>query len=185
MRRWIPILSLIAGCLGGGSGEITSFDPGTVVGALSENDFGRLCAQIDAWNDRQFGSAAFRRQQCEIEVVVAARSGHQVLTKSECQAWASSCEVGGKERPTIPRRCLRGRPGCAATVGEVEQCLADLAYNMYGLLLTAPMCDDPCRDVNPLTVDAASCATVRATCPELDLTRPHFEHLAHVPRCGS
>jgi hypothetical protein len=34
---------------------------------------------------------------------------------------------------------------CQATADDLEQCLTDLHYNLYGVFLTAPMCDDICR----------------------------------------
>jgi hypothetical protein len=82
-------------------------------------------------------------------------------------------------------QCQRGSGPCPLKVGELEQCLSDLAYNMLGLFLTAPMCDDICRNADPLTLDAASCANVRAACPGFLFTRPSFGWLQSASRCGS
>lgn len=190
-RRWpLAALGLLlclggATCWGGGSGKITTLDDRTVVGDLSDGDFRILCTQIDGWNDAQFGSAEFRRQHCEIDVAVESRNLGQPPVRAACQAQAAACQAARRGQPSFERRCARGPARCALTVGELERCLFDLSYNMYFLLLTAPMCDDICRTVDPLSVDAASCATVRATCPDLAFTRPRFPALEEaVAPCG-
>jgi hypothetical protein len=61
--------------------------------------------------------------------------------------------------------CHRGESRCPATVDDLEQCLTDLHYNLYGVFLTAPMCDDICRTFDPSALDAASCRRFRASCP--------------------
>lgn len=175
------------GCWGGGegTGRVSALDGKTVVGSLDERGLQALCAEIDHWNEANFGSAAFRRNQCEIRAAVALRNGQPFTgdAQAACRASATSCEVMGRDQPSIMPRCQRWTGPCPLTVAELEQCLTDLAYNLFGLLVSAPACDDICADVHPLTLDAASCANVRAGCLGFAFTRPDFQDLEQVPPC--
>jgi len=184
MRRALVAVAVL-GCWGGGSQRISSLGGDTRLETLSDAQLASLCGEIDGWSTRQYGSAAFRRDVCEVQAAVDLRlmdlpaGGRQ----SECRAAATACEPVGPRQFGVATRCQRWTGACPLTVNELEQCLTDLAYNMYGFFLSAPMCDDICREVDPLSLDAASCATVRATCPGFMFTRPQFPGLERTPSC--
>jgi hypothetical protein len=176
----------VAACWGGGSGRVSSFDSETVVGDLGEDDFRKLCSEIDRWSEGQFGSAEFKREQCEIDaalVIRSTREGQAQLLAPECRQAARSCEEATRGMSNLTLRCARGPERCAKTIEDLERCLTDRAYNLYGVFLTAPMCDDICRTFDPFTLDAASCAEFAAACPGyLFTSRPSFPLLeAGVP----
>jgi hypothetical protein len=175
----------LAGCWGGGGGvPITARDEKTVVGTLDEASLLGLCSDIDRWSTTQYGSKDFSHYACEVNAAAALRTmvGLPPDLRVPCRARASACEASGGSGRVSPR-CGRWTGSCSATIGQVEQCLTDLSYNMYLLFTTAPMCDGVCRDVDPLTVDASSCAIVRAACPGFVFTRPDFTDLLALPPC--
>jgi len=187
VRRLAPLALALASCWGGGEGggRVSALDGKTVVGGLDDRGLVSLCNEIDLWSQRQYGSAAFKRNQCEIKTAVALRTllPAPAGARDACRTQATACEGAVRGQPSFTPVCQRWTGPCPLTVAELEQCLTDLAYNMYGLFLTAPMCDDICRDVNPLTLDAASCATVRASCLGFGFTRPSFPELERAPAC--
>jgi hypothetical protein len=172
---------LLASCWGGGSGRVTSFDPATVVGDLSDGDFHRLCAQIDGWSERQFSSPEFKRQQCEIDAALEIRVTREGLAQdfaTECRQTAQACAAATRDSSNLTPRCERGPARCPKTIEDLERCLTDRGYNLYGVFLSAPMCDDICRSFDPTTLDATSCAELTAACPGYAFTsRPAFPRL--------
>jgi hypothetical protein len=180
----------VAACWNGGSGRVSSFDPGAVVGDLGDADFHRLCREIDQWSVGRFGSAEFKRQQCEIDSALRIRLSREGLAQDfvlECRQSAQACAESTRAMSNLVFECGRGPARCAKTVEDLERCLTDRAYNLYGVFLTAPMCDDICRTFDPYTLDAMSCAEWRAACPGyLFTSRPSFPLLEEgVPgNCG-
>jgi hypothetical protein len=177
-------------CWGGGDGEVTSFGRDVVIGDLGEADFARLCREVDDWSDRSYGSAEFKREQCQIDAALEirlTRSGSASDFVEQCQQDAQACYDARKGASNVTHRCQRGPARCARTVEALELCLTDRSYNLFGLFLSAPMCDDICRRFDRLTLDAASCVQFENDCPGwLFTSRPAFPLLeAGVPPCGS
>jgi hypothetical protein len=177
-------------CWGGGSGEVTSFDRDTVLGDLGDADFQKLCHEVDAWSDKSYGNAEFKSEQCQIDAALAIRrteSGNASDFAEQCQRDAEACYQARKKESNLTHRCARGPARCDRTVEALERCLTDRGYNLYGLFLTAPMCDDICRPFDRLTLDAASCAQFEHDCPGwLFTSRPPFPMLeAGAPPCSA
>jgi hypothetical protein len=176
----------VVACCSGGSGRVSSFDQDTVVGDLGEADFRKLCAEIDHWSEGQFGSPEFKREQCEIDAALGIRLTREGLAQNfaaECRQTAQACFEVARGMSNLTPRCARGPARCPKTIEDLERCLTDRAYNLYGVFLTAPMCDDICRTFDPFTLEAASCAAFMAACPGYQFTsRPSFPLLeAGVP----
>jgi len=159
----------LASCWKGGSGDqITSLDSHLVIGDLPENQFERLCVDVDHWCAGAFGSDEFKRWQCEIDAALTIRTTRSGAVKDfipQCKHDAMTCFEARRALTNLMPRCHRSEIHCEATVNDLEQCLTDLHYNLYGLFLTAPMCDDICRTFDPSTLDAFSCRVFRASCP--------------------
>jgi len=174
----IAVSLAVAGCWGGGSGRVSSLAPEVVVGDLGEGDFQKLCGEIDRWSEGQYGSSEFKRWQCEIDAALSIRLTREGPAQSfagECRQASLACQQARQGKSNLVLRCVRGPERCAKTVRDLEQCLTDRAYNLYGLFLTAPMCDDICRPFDPRTLDATSCAAFAIACPGyLFTSRPTF-----------
>jgi hypothetical protein len=169
---------------------VTSFDRGAVVGDLSDGDFHKLCQQIDGWSEGSYGSAEFKRQQCEIESALSVRltrAGYAADYTAQCRQDAQACSDATRGKSNLTLRCVRGPERCARTVEDLELCLTDRSYNLYSLFLTAPMCDDICRVFDRLSLDATSCVAFEKACPGwLFTSRPAFPLLEQgVPLCGA
>jgi hypothetical protein len=171
-------LVALAGCWSGGNGRVSSFAPEVVVGDLSDDDFHRLCGEIDRWSERQFSSREFKREQCEIDAALSIRLTREGPAQSfagECRQASQACQQAALGKSNLVLRCARGPDRCPKTIRDLEQCLTDRAYNLYGLFLTAPMCDDICRPFDPRTLDATSCVAFAIACPGYLFTgRPSF-----------
>ena len=168
-RLSLALAALAAfGCWKGGNQEISSLDGHLVIGDLDEARFEQLCAEVDHWSAGAFGSDEFKRWQCEIDAALTIRmtqSGAVADFVDQCKHDAMTCFEARRMLTNLMPRCHRGEVRCQATVGDLEQCLTDLHYNLYGVFLTAPMCDDICRSFDPRTLGAASCRAFRAACP--------------------
>jgi hypothetical protein len=173
--RSLATTLLIIGCWHGGSGEISSLDGKQVIGDAPEDRFETLCAEVDRWSVGAFGSDEFKRWQCEIDAALNIRLNRSGLVSDyipECKHDAMTCYEARRMLTNLVPRCHRGPDRCTATVNDLEQCLTDLHYNLYGALWTAPMCDDICRTFDPSTLDAASCRAFRSACPGYMFTGP-------------
>jgi hypothetical protein len=182
------LLVALAACWNGGQGnQVTSLDGKTVIGALDDAQFQRLCHDIDGWNQAEFGSEKFRATLCEIETAASLRAHDPspVTGVEACREKARQCERTRQGTPNIPRQCGRGPERCALTVAHVERCLFDLSYDMNTVLCTAPVCGDLCGIVDARAVNPPACAAIEDACPGLRFTRPSFEWLVDLEPCAS
>jgi hypothetical protein len=179
MSRVLIVLSLLvahASCWkGGDADQVTSLGRGEIIGDLDDTRFEKLCRDVDHWSAGQFGSDEFKRWQCEIDAALTIRETRSGLVTDfipQCKHDAQACYDARRALPNEVPRCHRGPARCTLTVDDLEQCLNDLAYNLYGALATAPMCDDICRSFDPSTLDARSCRAFRHACPGWQFTGP-------------
>lgn len=163
------------------STSASGINPSRPANSLTDTEVKQLCKAVDGF----FNEPALNEVGCKVSSVIAAALFAAGGTDAELQMTCSSaydeCIKGdGKESPgagaSTSGQCKKPSASCTATVGEIEQCLADMKTSFANLGKSLPACNTLTKaslsqgslsSAEP--PEPASCKTLEKKCPDIEL----------------
>jgi hypothetical protein len=171
---------------GSGPGSVSSVDSTKTVNSLSDSEAKQYCEDANRYAAAQSNEADAKKVVCGLTAAAIASYGAETDAEAQTKCKAQYTECMNKPADTTdtdtdagttedPCADFKSRAkDCSATVGEVNQCLADRAAAFKTLAskdycAEAKVASPDAGTSSPLTSydDPASCKALQAKCPSL------------------